>query len=150
MPHSLEIISEVTDGRLPQYRQEQIRSYLKLFEGQDVHIRMGKPKRSSQANRYYWVAVIEPIRRALMEAGMEYASADVVHEYFKRKFLPVRCTEVLGEPFTLTGSTTELDSTEFFDYIESIKHSEKVLQLGIEFEDPDPSYRSYSLSELPY
>ena len=157
MPQALEIITEVRDNTIPTYRKEQIKSYLALYEGTDVCIRIGKPKRSTLANSYYWGLVIEPIRIAMIDAGIGFIgtpdgisalSPEALHEFFKRKYLPARVAEVFGEPVSLTGSTTALDSTEFFYYVEAIKYNEQVLQLGIQFQEPESKYKSYNIAEI--
>src|SRR5690625_6475658 len=42
------------------------------FAGREVRIRISSPKRSTQANRYYWKAIIDKIRQGMIEAGIGF------------------------------------------------------------------------------
>jgi hypothetical protein len=43
-----------------------------------------------------------------------------LHEFFKRKILPPRFTEVMGEKVKLPASTTDLSKVDFGEYMEQI------------------------------
>jgi hypothetical protein len=148
MARPLDISCEVdADGRIPKTRSRQIAQYLKLYAEREVRITLGAPKRSTAANSYYWGVVIPSIQRGMHEAGM-VASAEAIHEAMKRRYLPARpAQDVFGEAVTLSPSTADLDSTEFYSYIESIRYDEDVLSLGVDIPDPDPEYRSYKICE---
>lgn len=142
----LEITATVSDdGHLPETRRRQIADYLAVHAGRDVLIRVGRPKRSTQANAYVWGVVYPAIQRALAEAG-QAVSCEALHEHFKQKYLPPRTVEVFDETLVLAGSSADLDSEEFYDFVESIRTDEAVLALGVEVPDPDPAYRSYRLT----
>ena len=116
---------------------------LDLFSDGRVEIIVRRPTRSLGQNRYYWGYVIRPIRKALADAG--YTLSDkALHEHFKEVFLGVESSyeyvdKKTGEvhEVTETRSTTELDSTQFDRYVERIRHSELVRQLGVYLPRPD-------------
>lgn len=155
MPKALDILATVTGGTLPIHARQQIKAYLPLFDGRDVRVRISSPKRSSRANSYYWVAIIDRIRKELNDAGYAWIQGEsgnepvtsaVLHEYFKARYLSPRTAVIMGRDVTLAPTTTTLDSTAFHDYIEAIKMDEYVLALGIDFE-PVPDMRSYAIAE---
>ena len=69
--------------------------------------------RSNQQNRYYHSVVVRMIAD---EVG--YTSDDECHEDLKRKFNP-KVSQIDGE--TYGGSTKELDTKSFEDYLEMIR-----------------------------
>lgn len=148
MPHSLDLVFDVDeDGRLTDRRRARwMWEQLRFYAGGKVRIRISRPKRSNRANAYYWACIIEPIRKALMESG-QVLTAEAIHSHFKAKYLPVRTVTVFDVDHVLPGTTTELDQTEFHDFIESIKNDEDVLNLGIYFEEPEEDYKSYAIAE---
>ena len=80
-----------------------------------------RPKRSSDANRYYWGVCVELIHEALKEGGIEL-SREGTHELLRVRFLSVdRPIGKDGEFVTYVRSTTELDTKEFVEYVESCK-----------------------------
>lgn len=162
MPRALDISTTASeDGRLPKGVSRRIRDHLALFGGREVRIRISSPKRSTQANAYYWAGIIDPIRTAMIEAGIGFfediapggevvlkpVMAETIHRYFKRKYLPVQTASVFGEPMTIEPTTTDLGSTEFADYIEAIRQDPQVLQLGVYFDDPDGPFKSHTIAE---
>lgn len=158
MPHKLTIRTTVDeDGHLPKTRRNQIASTLQLYTGSEVEITIGKPKRSTQANAYYWGVVLKEIQLACVEAGvtatnpetgeMHPITAEMLHRMMKDRYLQPEPVEIAGQPLTLGGSTTRLDSTEFFDYVERVRSDPFVLALGVDVPEPEGSYRSYNLAE---
>jgi hypothetical protein len=78
-------------------------------------------KRSLPQNSYYHGVVVPIILEALREHGYrEFTDADV-HEHLKdeclKKSIP---NEVTGEYITVTGSTAELTTVQFQEYIERV------------------------------
>ena len=133
-------------GHLPRSAREHIAGQLKLYAGRDVRVRLSRPKRTTKANAYYWSQIIEPIRIALLEAGQP-APAEAIHEVMKRRYLEPRTTTVFDEEHWMPPTTTDLDQTDFSDYIENVKHDEDVIALGVYIPDPDGDFRSYRLAE---
>lgn len=100
------------------------RDKLKLFETLKmlkkqvyiVTIEKKKEKRSLNANAYYWVlmSILEK------ETGQDQ---DSLHDYFKTKFLPKRKVvfKQTGEENEVQGSTAELDSFNFFEYVDKVR-----------------------------
>lgn len=148
MPLPIDVTLEVDEkGKLVDRRRaEWLWSNLRLYAGSEVRIRISRPKRSTRANAYYWGVVIETIRRALLDAG-QAISAEALHEHFKRLYLPARAVCVFGVDHVLPGSTADLDSTTFADYIEAIKQDEDVLTLGVYIPEPEPGLKSYAIAE---
>jgi len=148
MPRPLDFETDLgADGRFADRRRALwLADQLRLFAPGTVRIRVSRPRRSSRANSYYWAGVIEPIRRALADAGRP-VSAEVLHEYFKGLYLPARTLDVLGQSVTLPPSTAGLDSTAFSEYIEAIKTDESVVSLGVWFEPVPDVLRSFGIDD---
>lgn len=150
MPRAIDEVLELdAEGRFCQLNRLRwlFVEYIKLFAPGDVRIRISRPQRSTAANRYYWGVVIKVIRQGCLEAG-QVVSAEALHEHFKARYLDPRVVEVLGKERVLPPSTVKLDSTAFYDYIESIKTDEDVVQLGVYIPPPDDGrWKSYSLEE---
>lgn len=94
-----------------------------------------RPKRSNQANKYYWSVVVELIYLALKESGWE-VNREGTHELLRVRFLsedkPIGKD---GEFVTRVKSTTELDSKEFGEYVEACKRfAAEYLNVNV----PDP------------
>jgi hypothetical protein len=70
--------------------------------------------RSTQQNRLYW----SYLRLIEYETGQD---SNDLHEYLKRKLLPPRFVEVLGEEIKLPATTTKLDSKDFGEYLDKIE-----------------------------
>ena len=148
MPKALDIVLDVdADGHLDRRRALWIRDQLALYAGGQVRLRMSLPQQTSRSSNYYWVGVIKPIRVALMEAGHP-VEAEVLHERFKKKYLPPRVVKVFGREEVLPPSTANLDQTAFYDYVQSIKYDEDVKRLGVWFESMPGSLRSFSIEEV--
>ena len=79
-----------------------------------VNIKIRKPKRTEQQNRYYWLY----LSLIAQETGHD---EDELHEAFKRKFLKKGRKQVMGEDVVTTASTTSLSVSGFIDYILNIE-----------------------------
>ena len=127
-----------------------------LFADGPVEVEVRRPKRSPGQNRAYWGYVIRPIRQALQEAGYQMTD-EALHEHFKERFLGVKSSysytdKDTGEVHEATQlrSTTDLDSTEFDRYVEAIRNSEMVRELGLYIPtpgDPDEVFREIEQGE---
>jgi hypothetical protein len=111
------------------YNRAAFLEMLKENEGKKFKITPIIPKRSLSQNRYYWLylGVIE------QETGN---GADDLHEYFKRKHLPPKFIEVLGQEMKIPRSTTELSKVEFGEFLEKI-----CAETGVAL--PDPQLAGY-------
>lgn len=81
-------------------------------------------KRSLNQLAYLWGVVYERIRTHLAESGLtdEIYPAEVLHEYFKSRFLPTRVIEIGKDQRIVSGTTTKLSVVEMRDFIEQIIH----------------------------
>lgn len=96
-----------------------------------VKIQPFKLKRTDLQNRYMWGWVYKQISRTLEDRGIVIRceddreipyTADVLHEIFKSKFLIKEVVETTGgRTLTLYKSTTDLNTTQFSQYITEIK-----------------------------
>lgn len=89
--------------------------WLAQWEGQDVSLEVStrKSKRSGEQNRYYWL-YLTLIKE---ETGNEIED---LHSYFKGKFLTQRISEIYGDKYRVTKSTTDLSKGEFCEYLVNI------------------------------
>jgi len=155
MPKKVDIVAVLDeDGRIKDpNRRDWLRGQFLLFGGGKVRIQLSKPKRSSRANKYYWKGVIGTIWQACLEAGIQ-TTTGALHEEFKEKYLPARpVVGISGQDRTLPPSTADLDSTEFFEYVENVRTDENVMALGVyilspqEWEQDNGKIRSGSITE---
>jgi hypothetical protein len=116
-------MKHVLYGTMPLQGKLQCRPFVEALEhlrGKSVILTVSesKPKRGTQANRYYWGVVVDLIYRALKESGWEI-NRESTHELLRVRFLsedhPIGKD---GEFVTRVKSTTELNSTEFGEYLE--------------------------------
>jgi hypothetical protein len=88
-----------------------------LFE-KKVSLKLHKEVRSLNQNRLYWLW----LGCIAHETGND---TETLHEFFKNKYLQMRCKTVkLGakdELVYMLGSTTELDTAQFKQYLDCIK-----------------------------
>lgn len=79
-----------------------------------------KPKRTEQQNRYYWLylGIISK------ETGNDI---DDLHTLFKGLFLSKEIVEVMGHNVRRSRSTTELNTSQFSDYIARIEEKTCIL-----------------------
>lgn len=90
-------------------------------------------KRTSEANRFYWGAVLTTIAEQAWVDGRQF-SKDVWHEHFARLYLPH--TEIVtpyGEIVSRRKSTTELTVSEFSEYLQRVQ-SDAASSLGVIFD----------------
>lgn len=90
-------------------------------------------KRTSEANRFYWGAVLTTIAEQAWVDGRQF-SKDVWHEHFARLYLPH--TEIVtpyGEIISRRKSTTELTVSEFSEYLQRVQ-SDAASSLGVIFD----------------
>jgi hypothetical protein len=76
--------------------------------------------RSQQANRYYWGVVLEGL------SDYTGYTPEELHELMKCKFLPkdkafTNGNGIVIESYVIGGSTTELDTQAFSDYVNKIR-----------------------------
>lgn len=81
-----------------------------------------KAKRSLSQNGYYWKVIIAAVRQGLIDMGFDHAAVNLeaVHELLKAKFLKRDIANDDGLFITVTLSTSDLNKTEFGEYIDAI------------------------------
>lgn len=95
------------------YNLARFHDCLKDNEGKLFRIEKEITTRTMSQNRLYWLylGVIE------RETGNV---ANDMHEYFRRVFLKPKFIKTMGKEIKVPRSTTELNKTEFSDYMERI------------------------------
>ncbi len=90
-------------------------------KGKDVRLRVERKynKRSSPQNRYYHGVVIQEVKHGFLKVGYEMTN-DEVHYYLKAHFNKQEIPSVDGEAIEVPGSTTELTTVQFMEYVERI------------------------------
>jgi len=120
----------VKDNKLILDKPQIFGLYLGILENCRVEIIVQKEKkaRSLKMNSLYWVylKVLED------ETGED---SENLHEYFKSIFLPAKIVKIFGKEVRIPGSTTELSSLEFTEYIDKIERL-----TGISCPDPNDFY----------
>lgn len=132
----LKYFGKVDDGKLTIFQRNDMVSGLQnLGSGfVEIIIRLAG-KRSSRQNRYYWGAMLPIVKEGLKGVGIEM-SKEQTHELLKYKFLKREFVTSDGDILQIIGSTTELSTKEFNEYIESIQiWSAEYLNVNI----PDPN-----------
>ena len=81
----------------------------------EIVLRKKRVRRSSQANRYYWGAVIAEIASC---AGYRKADAYQLHDALAFKFLPLPNCPITGSPRRMR--TPDTDTAEFSAYLEQV------------------------------
>jgi len=107
------------------------KQFLGQFEGKKVWITIDPrlPTRSSRQNRYYWLY----LGVIATETGH---SPGEIHEWAKGKFLTSTIKEILGDKVRVKKSTTELNKSDFVEYIMKIEG-----ETGV----PSPDIESFEL-----
>jgi hypothetical protein len=81
-----------------------------------IEIKEFRKDRSSLQNRYYWGVVIKEL------CNHTGYNADEMHELLKAKFNPKELVfKKTGESIKIGGSTAELDTLDFENYLEQIR-----------------------------
>lgn len=95
-------------------------------------IRRYKKSRTNSQNRLYWLWLS-------FIAGETGNDSDVLHEFFRRKYLQSKIVQVFGEQSSVRQSTAALKSEEFTDYLKRIE-SFAASEIGITLPHPDDVY----------
>jgi hypothetical protein len=132
----LKYFGKVDGGKLTIFQRNDMVSDLQnLGSGfVEIIIRLAG-KRSSPQNRYYWGAMIPIVKEGLKGVGIDM-SKEQTHEMLKYRFLKREFITSDGDILQSIGSTTELSTKDFNEYIESIQiWSAEYLNVNI----PDPN-----------
>lgn len=101
----------------------------KRHEGKPVTIVLGKKKRSTKQNNYYWGAVLPTI------SDHTGHTVNELHEAYKKLFLPRKLITVNGKQVYLTGSTQDLSTGGMVEFIMRI--SAEAAEMGIILPSPE-------------
>ena len=110
---SLESIPVKIIGKQLIYNQISLERFLEQHNGKTADLVVRKSVRSLSQNRFYWL-YLEIIAN---ETGN---TADEIHEWAKRVFLPPRFINVRGKEVKIPASTTDLSKAEFGEYMDKI------------------------------
>lgn len=81
-----------------------------------LSIKQWRKRRSVSQNKFYWGVVLDILSK---ETGF---FPDELHDILKKKFNPkVKVLRQTGEEFLIGGTTTEMETLEFENYLESIR-----------------------------
>lgn len=108
------------------------KSYVDRGRPLRVIVTEDEKKRTTQANAFYWGAVLTAIAEQVWIDGKQYGK-DVWHEHFAGRHLPH--TEIVtpfGEIISRRKSTTELTVSEFSDYLHRVQSD--AVGMGVIFE----------------
>ncbi|MDD4924312.1 MAG: hypothetical protein PHF74_05710 [Dehalococcoidales bacterium] len=108
--------AKVKQGRIVYADPLQFSKVLSALNGKDVDAvyKEHKNARSYRQNRYYWGIVVNIL------SDVTGYSSDEMHEILRAKFLP-DSKEVGNEVINISRSTTELNTSEFEDYLRQIR-----------------------------
>jgi hypothetical protein len=101
----------------------------------EVTVKRQRATRSQQQNRYYWGVVVH-----LLSEHTGY-TPDEMHEFLKMKFIPKTLAVcdgngVIVDEFVIGGSTREMNTIQFGEYVEEIKQW-AAQELDVVIPDPD-------------
>ena len=100
--------------------RKRLQTDLLKFKGCTVEITIKKKnKRSNPQNSYYHGVVVAEVRHGLLEIGYQM-TADETHEFLKQKFNSTQIITKDGLVIDVPKSTTELNKSEFSEYVERI------------------------------
>jgi hypothetical protein len=109
-------IGEVTNGKMQISESERINmaKYIQTLKNGRIWIKLApyNKRRTIDQNKLYWVWL------TLLEEETGQPKEDI-HAYFKKQFLS-RVATINGKKETLIGSTTELSTKEFTEYLEKV------------------------------
>jgi hypothetical protein len=113
-------------------------------------------KRSNPQNAYLWGVVYPIVKEGLIDAGFDEFKQDyeleMTHELCKLRFLKKELIAnnpipQLATSLQILGSTKELTTTDFMEYLANIqKWSSEYL--GVYIPEPDTNYERIEMSEL--
>lgn len=126
----VEIVREGDQPRLQVKADKYLRYWLKtnakVGDVGTLKIELKKPKRTSLQNAFYWV-YLDLISVSSGHTPME------IHTWAKGKFMSEGITEVFGEKVRKVKSTTDLNRSEFVEYLSKIEEA-----TGVPVPDPEP------------
>lgn len=112
---------KVKDGKPSVNDKAYFYKWLSQFEGKDIMIsveKFDKLKTTAYQYRYYYSAIVEPLRSLLKERGYDFTK-DQVDVFLKSHLLrDVKIDPVNGTELVILGRKSKLSKEEMVDYIE--------------------------------
>ena len=119
----LELTAKVDDeGKMRLFQKDTLLAWCGKNKGAMMKVRFSavRKSRSNPQNSYYWGVVVAMVQSRLRELGHEVTEVDT-HEFLKSRFNS-RTVEVKdGYYIDVPQPTTDMETTEFMDYLEKIK-----------------------------
>lgn len=112
--------------RAEKYLRFWLKQHAKVGDVGAMKVELRKPKRSDLQNSFYWV-YLDLISLSSGHTPME------IHNWAKGKFMTEGIIEVFGEKVRKVKSTTDLNRSEFVEYLARIEET-----TGIPIPDPAP------------
>jgi hypothetical protein len=137
----LELTGHINDqGVLKMPNREMLDDWIRSHANKDVtlSISIKKKKRSSHQNEYYWGCIVPLVQKGLHDLGNDF-SKQMTHEFLKANFNKKEIELKEGHWIDSPGSTTELSTIEFMEYIARIQQFAAEM-LGIVIPDPSQPF----------
>jgi hypothetical protein len=126
----VEIVRENDQPRLivkaDKYLRHWLKEHAKPGDVGTMKIELKKPKRTSLQNSFYWVYL------DLVSLSSGHTPKEL-HNWAKGKFMTKGISEVFGDKVRQVKSTTDLNRSEFVEYLSRIEET-----TGVPIPDPEP------------
>lgn len=111
----------------------QYRDVIAGMDGEEVEVLIRtKRRRTRSQNALYWAVVIPQVAEGIKALGTHVTYMEA-HEFLKSRFLDGKVLEVGDEVLTFSPTTTNLDKTQFNEYIDKIcEFADSYLNVSIE------------------
>jgi len=128
----------IEKAKLKLINPKRFNDYIYSLNGKNVEVTVAEKgkRRTIQSNKYYWAVVVKMI---CDENGSDFNNEqerNLIHEILKQMFAPKKEIKWRNEIKIVPCSTTELLTTEFSEYIESIKRWAS-MELNLVIPDPE-------------
>jgi hypothetical protein len=131
----------IRDGQI--VNQRTVRKAFELPDGGYELKIVKKNRRSLSQNAYYWSAVVPLVREGLQDLGHDL-TLEETHDFLKGRF---NAKEIIntdtGEVISVPRSTTELNKTQFGEYIEKIQQF-SIEYLGVNIPSPNEQVKIFN------
>lgn len=121
----IETYGEIRDGKLKIIHRKIFIDSFKLFKNGRIKLILERvyKHRSNPQNAYLWGVVYPIVLQGLQEVGYnEIRDIDQVHNFCKSLFLKKKIVnEYTGKSYIIVGSTKELTTIQFEEYLEEIR-----------------------------
>lgn len=109
------------EGAMTIHNKSALSEWTRQNPGRNILVKFERrgSKRSLPQNRYYHAVVVQSVMLGLRDIGYSL-SHDETHFFLKQKFNPVQIPNKEGEAIELPGTTTQMNKSDFSEYIERI------------------------------